>query len=109
MIAMMPCPWCSAPFTPRARGAKQRFCSAACRQAFHAAARAWGQAMVDAGLMPVVALKAWAEGRERTAPGKPCTARPTRSNGRAGRRHGPQGESASPVPCGASAGTGAVE
>ena len=52
-----PCRWCNEPFTPHRRGSPQAFCSKHCRLRFHAACRTWGAKLVEAGLLPISALK----------------------------------------------------
>ena len=51
------CRWCAEPFTPHRRGSPQEFCSKHCRLGFHAACRTWGAKLVEAGLLPISALK----------------------------------------------------
>ena len=52
------CLWCQKPFERRASGGKpQRFCSQACRYAFHQAARKWAIKAIDAGLLTVDSLQ----------------------------------------------------
>jgi hypothetical protein len=53
------CPWCERAFSPRLTGGKpQRFCSVRCRREFHAAARAWALAAIDAGTLSATMLRA---------------------------------------------------
>jgi hypothetical protein len=55
----MTCLWCSQPFRARQTGGSpQRFCCAAHRAAFHAAARRWAECLVAAGLVSIADLKA---------------------------------------------------
>jgi hypothetical protein len=52
------CPWCGETFEPRSSGGSdQRFCRAACRQAFWTAARRWIGRALDAGLLSPEVLK----------------------------------------------------
>ncbi len=54
----MDCLWCGIEFEPRSNGGKpQRFCSATCRREFEAACRAYAAAEVEAGRLPVSALR----------------------------------------------------
>ena len=53
------CPWCGQPFTPRRIGAhRKKFCSAACKDRFHTAARLWVQRAIARGRLSVADLKA---------------------------------------------------
>jgi hypothetical protein len=53
------CSWCGRGFEPRTSGGSdQRFCRAACRQAFWSAARRWVWKAVEAGLLSSEILKA---------------------------------------------------
>jgi hypothetical protein len=52
------CPWCGTHFQPRSSGGSdQRFCGAACRQAFWTAARRWIGRALEAGLLSAEVLK----------------------------------------------------
>jgi hypothetical protein len=59
------CFWCSAPFRASGRGGEQRFCSGACRTAFHSACRNWAVQAVYDGTLNLDAI--------RNGPQKPCT------------------------------------
>jgi hypothetical protein len=59
------CLWCSARFGAHGRGAERRFCSGACRTAFHSACRNWAAQAVYDGRLTLGAI--------RNAPQKPCT------------------------------------
>ena len=53
------CPWCGNPFEARIIGAhRKRFCSSACKNAYHTALRKWAQQAVDNGQVTVARLKA---------------------------------------------------
>jgi hypothetical protein len=55
---------------PRATGGSpQRFCSPLCRNEFHGAARAWILAAIDAGTLPVDALRNSIQARIRAKRG----------------------------------------
>ena len=63
----MDCLWCGTEFEPRSNGGKpQRFCSAPCRRAFDTACRVYAAAEVEAGRLPVSALKMALEQRARS-------------------------------------------
>ena len=52
------CPWCGEPFTPKTVGGhRKKFCSARCRNRYHAAARQWVQKAVSVGLLSIADLK----------------------------------------------------
>ena len=52
------CPWCGTHFQRRSSGGTdQRFCQAACRQAFWTAARRWIGRALEAGLLSAEVLK----------------------------------------------------
>lgn len=52
------CFWCGRRFQVRQSGGHvQRFCTARCRLAFHAAARRWALDAVDAGVVPLGDIK----------------------------------------------------
>jgi hypothetical protein len=52
------CPWCGRQFELRSSGGSdQRFCRAACRQAFWTAARRWIGRALEAGLLSPEVLK----------------------------------------------------
>jgi hypothetical protein len=53
------CLWCGQVFTLRrgSGGSPQRFCSSACRTAFHSACRRWAERVVAAGRLTVAALR----------------------------------------------------
>jgi hypothetical protein len=52
------CPWCDRPFRPRRTGGRtQRFCRPLCRQAFHAAVRAWGLKAIATGAITLADLR----------------------------------------------------
>ncbi len=52
------CSWCESSFTPRTTGGRaQKFCSAKCREDFHAAGRTWVTAAVAEGHLSVAELK----------------------------------------------------
>jgi hypothetical protein len=59
------CFWCAAPFLAYGRGGEQRFCSGACRTAFHSACRNWAVQAVYDGTLNLDAI--------RNGPQKPCT------------------------------------
>jgi hypothetical protein len=53
------CSWCGQAFEPRTSGGScQRFCKAACRQAFWSAARSWVALAFQTGLLSTDVLKA---------------------------------------------------
>ncbi len=59
MTKLAHCPWCAAPFISKKVGAhRKRFCSARCRNRYHAAARKWVQKAIGVGLLSIVDLKA---------------------------------------------------
>ena len=63
----MDCLWCGTEFEPRSNGGKlQRFCSAPCRREFEAACRADAAAEVEAGRLPVPALRTALQQRARS-------------------------------------------
>lgn len=67
---MSVCHWCSAPFTGHAPGQhEKRFCSDACRAAFHRGLRRWASAAHDAGMVEVQTLRRFANGSERAVYG----------------------------------------
>ena len=52
------CQWCENPFPPRMVGGHtKKFCSAQCRNHYHASARKWVQKAVSVGLLSVADLK----------------------------------------------------
>ena len=52
------CQWCETPFLPKAVGGHiKKFCSAQCRNLYHAAARKWVQRAVSVGLLSIADLK----------------------------------------------------
>ena len=51
------CLWCGREFVPRGRGGSQRFCVPACRDAYHAALRRWGDDAVRSGRLSVAELQ----------------------------------------------------
>lgn len=54
------CQWCETPMPdrdPNAGGKPQRFCSNACRSAFHTACRKLGAALIDQGLVTPTELR----------------------------------------------------
>ena len=52
------CPWCDRPFQARRDGGKRQvFCRAACRRAFHAAARSWVLGELAAGHIAISDVK----------------------------------------------------
>lgn len=52
------CPWCGQPFTPRKVGAhRKKFCSAACKDRFHTAARKWVHNALALGRLSITDLK----------------------------------------------------
>lgn len=62
------CFWCGGPFIPRSTGGSaQRFCIPECRRAFDSACRRWTSRLVDAGFLPVEALKSAAPDSARAA------------------------------------------
>ncbi len=64
------CPWCNKPFLPRVGGGKpQRFCSTQCRTQFHSACRAWADAQVWSGNLPMSSLKRALRHRARFSEG----------------------------------------
>lgn len=57
-MAEQHCPWCESPFEARqSGGSKQRFCSSACRQGFHRAARRYVAREIAAGRLTVARLR----------------------------------------------------
>jgi hypothetical protein len=53
------CAWCGRAFAPRTTGGtEQRFCRAACRNAFWSAARSWVLVAFESGLLSTDVLKA---------------------------------------------------
>ena len=67
MTTSASCGWCGRSFTPRRLGSStQKFCCRSCRYDLHTAARRWGIAALDAGLLTVEDL--------RNGPSVPCTA-----------------------------------
>ena len=63
----MDCLWCGTEFEPRSNGGKpQRFCSTPCRRAFDTACRVYAAAEVEAGRLPVSALREALEQRARS-------------------------------------------
>ena len=52
------CPWCDQPFESKLIGAHQkRFCTAACKDEFHAALRKWAQRAFDNGRISIIDLR----------------------------------------------------
>lgn len=69
MSDMLCCSWCNRPFQARRSGGRpQRFCRAACRRAFHAAARSWALDAIASGRVTLAELKN-AFAATRTLPG----------------------------------------
>jgi hypothetical protein len=69
------CLWCSRAFTPRRGGSQQVYCRAACRSAYHKAARQWCERAIADGRLTVQDLRDGAaaactlpEGGEPTLP-----------------------------------------
>lgn len=59
MAETLTCSWCGEPFEPRKVGAhRKKFCSAACKDRFHGAARKWVQHAIAQGRLSVADLKA---------------------------------------------------
>jgi hypothetical protein len=54
----MCCDWCAGPVETGGRGSAKRFCSSACRAAFHRAARRWALGELAAGRVTVAQLRA---------------------------------------------------
>jgi hypothetical protein len=53
----MNCRWCGAAFAPRRGGSPQNFCRAACRHAYHKAARQQCEREIAAGRLTVEAIR----------------------------------------------------
>jgi hypothetical protein len=53
----MNCRWCSGAFAPRRGGSPQTFCRAACRHAYHKAARQQCEREITAGRLTVEAIR----------------------------------------------------
>ena len=52
------CPWCGRRFEPKTVGAhRKRFCSATCKDRYHAALRKWAERAVANGQLSVADLK----------------------------------------------------
>ncbi len=70
-MAEMTCPWCKRAFEPRTgqSGSPKRFCSEACRIAFHRGARLWALREFEAGRAEVDhRLRRLPDGRLTTVP-----------------------------------------
>jgi hypothetical protein len=62
---VMLCHWCGEATAPQRGGAfTKRFCSAACRNHLHTAARRWGLAALDTGMITPAMLKLHPAARE---------------------------------------------
>jgi hypothetical protein len=59
------CDWCGRPYRVRRGGSPQRFCGAACRSAFHTAARRWAERAVAAGWLTLAELRRMATPEKR--------------------------------------------
>ena len=60
-----PCLWCGTVFVPRLTGgSQQRFCCRDCRHDFHTACRRWAEQELEAGRLPLSALR---KGRQQRA------------------------------------------
>src|SRR5690242_2419814 len=67
---MTACLWCPALLPEeRGRGSPRRFCSAACRQACHAAARRWAMTEIATGRLTIATIRAHAQESVRASPG----------------------------------------
>ena len=62
------CLWCGTAFAPRCTGgSQQRFCSRDCRYDFHDACRRWAMQELEAGRLPLSALRKCRQHRTRCA------------------------------------------
>lgn len=59
-MTMTSCPWCHAAFHAREKaGSPQRFCQAACRNAYHSACGRFADLLVKRGFIPIDDLRSW--------------------------------------------------
>jgi hypothetical protein len=87
------CPWCDRRFRPRRTGGRaQKFCRPLCRQAFHAAARAWALRAIAIGAVPVADMRNGAAATCALLPGATSTAAVPQAPPRHCERHGPAEE-----------------